>query len=63
MGDVEDPQRSLLRQPAARAWHHVIPPPEIVRRYFRLGGDSVRIARLAQDDAGAPYLRSPYRGA
>jgi len=46
----------ILRQPLARAWHAVLPPSEIVQRYFKLGRDAAAIRKITAKDTGTPYL-------
>lgn len=46
----------IVRQPRARSWHSVIPPQEIMKRYFTLGRDAAVIRSLTTGEAGAPYL-------
>jgi glycosyltransferase involved in cell wall biosynthesis len=46
----------ILRQPAARGWHAVLPPRKILRRYFALGRDAGAIRRITTAESGRPYL-------
>lgn len=46
----------ILRQPKARGWHAVIPPSEIVSRYFRLGRDAAAVRHITSAESGAAYL-------
>lgn len=46
----------ILRQPLARAWHAVLPPSEILQRYFKLGRDASAIRTITAMDTGSPYL-------
>ena len=46
----------ILRQPLARAWHAVLPPSEIIQRYFKLGRDAATIRQITTRDSGRPYL-------
>lgn len=46
---------TIWRQPRARALHALPLPAEYSRRYFRMGRDSVNIARLARDKSGQSY--------
>jgi hypothetical protein len=46
----------ILRQPKARGWHAVIPPSEIVQRYFRLGRDAAVVRHITSAESGAAYL-------
>ena len=46
----------ILRQPAARAWHAVLPPSEIIQRYCKLGRDASAIRTITAEDTGKPYL-------
>ncbi|MEI6085157.1 MAG: glycosyltransferase family 2 protein [Verrucomicrobiota bacterium] len=46
---------TIWRQPRARALHALPLPAEYSRRYYRMGRDSVHIARLARDESGQSY--------
>src|SRR5262249_7502802 len=46
---------AIWRQPQARALHALPLASEFPRRYFRMGRDSVNIARLALDESGQRY--------
>jgi GT2 family glycosyltransferase len=46
----------ILRQPLARAWHAVLPPSEIVGRYFALGRDAARLRTITTNESGRPHL-------
>jgi glycosyltransferase involved in cell wall biosynthesis len=46
----------ILRQPRARGWHAVIPPSEVLQRYFSLGRDAASVRALTARESGTPYL-------
>lgn len=46
----------ILRQPRARGWHAVVPPSEIIRRYYLLGRDAASIRAITAREYGRPYL-------
>jgi hypothetical protein len=46
----------ILRQPKAKGWHAVLPPPEIVQRYFRLGRDAATVRTLTARESGSAHL-------
>lgn len=46
----------VLRQPTARGWHAVVPPAEVVRRYWLLGRDAAWVRAITSREAGMPYL-------
>jgi GT2 family glycosyltransferase len=46
---------TIWRQPRARALHALPMRSEFPRRYYRMGRDSVNIARLARGASGEPY--------
>jgi len=46
---------TIWRQPKARALHALPKREEFPRRYYRMGRDSVNIARLARDASGQVY--------
>lgn len=46
----------ILRQPKARAWHAVLPPSEIIQRYYKLGRDAKAIRAITAKESGKPYL-------
>lgn len=48
--------KTIWRQPRARAQHIVLAPKAIARRYLTLGRDSLSVARLTREVAGASYL-------
>lgn len=46
----------ILRQPKARGWHAVIPPSELISRYYLLGRDAACIRAITARESGRPYL-------
>jgi hypothetical protein len=46
----------ILRQPKAKGWHAVLPPSEIVQRYFRLGRDAAHVRAITERESGSPHL-------
>jgi hypothetical protein len=46
----------IFRQPGAKGWHAVIPPSEVIRRYFRLGCDAAWLRSITARESGAAYL-------
>lgn len=46
----------ILRQPVARAWHSVLPPSEIMQRYYTLGRDAAMIRAITTQESGRPHL-------
>ena len=46
----------ILRQPKARGWHAVVPPSEIIQRYYMLGRDAACIRTITARESGRPYL-------
>ncbi len=46
----------ILRQPLARAWHSVLPPSEIIQRYYKLGRDAAMIRAITTQESGRPHL-------
>jgi hypothetical protein len=46
----------ILRQPKAKSWHAVLPPSEIVQRYFRLGRDAAMVRTLTARESGSAHL-------
>ena len=46
----------ILRQPRARGWHAVVPPSEVITRYYRLGRDAASIRVITARETGRPYL-------
>jgi hypothetical protein len=46
----------ILRQPRAHGWHAVVPPSEVIARYYRLGSDAASIRAITARETGRPYL-------
>lgn len=46
----------VLRQPKARGWHTVIPPSEVIQRYFKLGRDAAAVRHISSTESGSAYL-------
>jgi len=46
----------ILRQPKARGWHAVIPPFEVIHRYYLLGRDAASLRTITARETGRPYL-------
>lgn len=46
----------ILRQPKARGWHAVVPPSEVINRYYLLGRDAASLRAITSREAGRPYL-------